>query len=705
MNTKPLFAIGVLALAISQVAYAKDDDKKKTKDAQTLDEVTVSAEGVREELLPESPKNAYRLPVSAANITQTITREEIQQYRPRDLFQLLDNATGVISSSGSRKGFNSLTIRGDSNFRYIVDGAYLQPQMAARMMASLPVMAIEEVKIVRGGSALTLGPMSGSASPGGAPVDGFIIIRTRKATKDGGQARVAGESFDGVKGDLLYGKTFGDQEDKGYVQGLISHGRTDGPGQPVDTPQTGAGISSSFNRSSVRTGGMFKGGYEGNGLLVDLMAFKDESSWGIPNANIHGTGANSWYMDPSRTEIYALNASYTWDDIHTTLVSASHSTNKQHLNAGTGSVENVNEVTHLNVRHNMDIDKTRIMLGGDFMNWRAPNGQNYYEGVPRDEDTLGWFAQIEQKLFDDKLTLDGSYRGDRVDVIQGINYFPSSVRQIAGNGISQLKIANQTLPVATMFSLGSGYEFIKGWKLIGRYGETTVASSGMNVTPGTVLNEQHQIKAEIGIQGQVTSWFNPSFNYFHRDSQNELNLYGYSYNIKPTLANKTGRIDCQRADLSAAVTNNITPFESCYSQSNTVRDGIELISTGNIGLNTNYRFGWTSYTKLNSAALGTTPRNQIDMSFRHGFEILGENFNLTGAFKYLPKYKGSQSDAGVWSGGYTRYDFGLGHDFKLAQFPLTATVYGQNLTDERFETSSGVQDVGRVVGIEFVSSF
>jgi outer membrane receptor protein involved in Fe transport len=137
----------------------------------------------------------------------------------------------------------------------------------------------------------------------------------------------------------------------------------------------------------------------------------------------------------------------------------------------------------------MDIDKTRIMLGGDFMNWRAPNGQNYYEGVPRDEDTLGWFAQIEQKLFDDKLTLDGSYRGDRVDVIQGINYFPSSVRQIAGNGISQLKIANQTLPVATMFSLGSGYEFIKGWKLIGRYGETTVASSGMNVTPGTVLNE------------------------------------------------------------------------------------------------------------------------------------------------------------------------------------------------------------------------
>lgn len=168
----------------------------------------------------------------------------------------------------------------------------------------------------------------------------------------------------------------------------------------------------------------------------------------------------------------------------------------------------------------------------------------------------------------------------------------------------------------------------------------------------------------------------------------------------------TAYYSCRAADLAGADTLAVSgTLQDCYSQSNTVRDGIELISTGNIGLHTNYRFGWTSYTKLNNAALGTTPRNQIDMSFGHRFEVLGYNLNLTGAFKYLPKYMGSQGVAGVWSGGYTRYDFGLGHDFKLAQFPLTATVYGQNLTDERFETSSGVQDVGRIVGIEFISTF
>ena len=64
MSQKALLAISVLALTVSQVAYAKEEPKKKNdKELQTLDEVSVSAEGVREELLPESdvpPK--FRVP-------------------------------------------------------------------------------------------------------------------------------------------------------------------------------------------------------------------------------------------------------------------------------------------------------------------------------------------------------------------------------------------------------------------------------------------------------------------------------------------------------------------------------------------------------------------------------------------------------------------------------------------------------------------
>jgi len=55
--------------------------------------------------------------------------------------------------------------------------------------------------------------------------------------------------------------------------------------------------------------------------------------------------------------------------------------------------------------------------------------------------------------------------------------------------------------------------------------------------------------------------------------------------------------------------------------------------------------------------------------------------------------------------GYTRYDLGLGYDWKFGGTPLRSSVYGKNLTDERYETSAGVPDVGRVMGIELLVSF
>ena len=165
----------------------------------TLPTVPVTGAKARADLAPADVRNPFRTTLSSVNHTQTIGRDEIEQLRPRDVFELLNNASGVVATQGSRKGFSGLTIRGDSNFRWIVDRIYLQPTMASRILRSLPVMAIEEVKVVRGGSALTLGPMVGSASPGGAPVDGFVIVRTRKPAKAEMQLRAATESNETVQ--------------------------------------------------------------------------------------------------------------------------------------------------------------------------------------------------------------------------------------------------------------------------------------------------------------------------------------------------------------------------------------------------------------------------------------------------------------------------------------------------------------------------
>jgi outer membrane receptor protein involved in Fe transport len=73
--------------------------------------------------------------------------------------------------------------------------------------------------------------------------------------------------------------------------------------------------------------------------------------------------------------------------------------------------------------------------------------------------------------------------------------------------------------------------------------------------------------------------------------------------------------------------------------------------------------------------------------------------------KYVTAYKGSSTDAGLYLGGYTRLDLGLGYDWKFGSTPIRSSVYGRNLTDKKYETSNGVQDVGRMLGIEFLVGF
>ena len=283
-HLKPVSALVLIAfplLASAQIASP----------TVTLPTVPVTAERMRVDTAPQDVHNAFRTPESSTNHTQTITRDEIEQLRPRDVFELLNSASGVISTQGSRKGFSGLTIRGDSNFRWILDGAYLQPTMASRILRSLPIMAIEEIKVVRGGSALTLGPMVGSASPGGAPVDGFVVIRTRKPAKAGAQVRLAAESNATAQAAVWAGTTYGTDAGKGYVAGVLSHAKTDGPGDKLDN-------GASYNTGSRSTGGMAKTGFESSGWIVDLMFYKDSGTFQIPNANSHGSGQGQLVHGP-----------------------------------------------------------------------------------------------------------------------------------------------------------------------------------------------------------------------------------------------------------------------------------------------------------------------------------------------------------------------------------------------------------------------
>ena len=686
----PIYSI--LLLAFPVLTAAQD-----TSNVRTLATIPVTGEKIRADLIPGDSHNAFRTAESSVNHTQTITRDEIEQLRPRDVFELLNSASGVISTQGSRKGFSGLAIRGDSNFRWIVDGAYLQPTMASRILRSLPVMAIEEVKVVRGGSALTLGPMVGSASPGGAPVDGFVVIRTRKPGKDEAQARLAAESFNTTQAGVWLGKTYAADAGKGYVAGLLSYNNTSGSDEKLNN-------GASYNTGSKSTGGLVKTGFESAGWMLDLMAYKDDGSFQIPNANSHGSGQGSWYMDPSQTDIVSLTGNRSWNSHNTTLFSLSHSESKQQFwtaNTSAGpyaAVQNDNLLTHVNVRHNIDIAKTRFVLGGDFMHWDAPNGQQYYEGIQREEITRGLFAQVEQKLIDDRLTLDASYRRDQVDVLHGLDYYTGGAQPFGGVN-SPLKTTGKSLAPAVFTSVGSSWQLQKNWKLAGRYAQGQQATDGLNPVPGVILSDDEQRKWEFGVEGQVATWFSPSLNIFHKEVKNEKVLSGYTY-----LANNNSTQTCRTGTIPAGgvtapkATSVLTP---CYAQSDTTRDGIELAVIGNFAERSNYRASLTHFTTLSKAVESTTPNDILDVAFSHGMG----RYTLTGAVKQVASYKGSATDAVAYLGGYTRYDLGIGYDFRVSGTPVRTTLYGRNLSDQKYETNNGVQDAGRVLGVELLASF
>lgn len=658
---------------------------------------TLSVTGTqRQELAPESPRNPFRTPASSSGHAQVITREEIEQLRPRDVFDLLNSATGVIATQSSRKGFSGLTIRGDSNFRWIVDGAYLQPTMASRIMRNLPVSMIEEVKVVRGASALTMGPMVGSASPGGAPVDGFIVIRTRKPAAREAQARVAFETQGTAQTSLWGGDVFKSGELQGYVAGAASYAGTDGPSEALDN-------GAAYNAGRRGFSGMVKSGFVADGWLVDLTAYSDIGTFEIPNANSHGAGQGSWRMDPSRSNLLVVSGSKAWSEHQTTLFNVSRVESRQKFwtaNSAAGpysSVQNDNYTTHLNLRHNIDIENTRLMLGGDYFYWNAPKGQQYYEGIPREERTRGAFAQIEQGLFDNKVTLDAAYRIDQVDVLRGLDYYTGGAQPYGGVN-SPLRTTNKSLPIAKFYSVGGAWKFIDDWKLTLRYGESVQATDGLNPRPGLTLEDDRQRKLEAGVEGRVERWLSPALNFFHRMVENEKTLSGYTYqaNNGSSQVCRTGTVPTSGA-LAPRSTSSLTP---CYGQADTTRSGVELSAAGAFGQRSSYRVSWTHFTGLKNAA-EITPRNIAEFSISHG---IGE-VTLTGAVKHVASYKGSATDAQAWLGGYTRFDVGAGYDFELGGADVRTTIYARNLTDQRYETTNGVQDVGRVIGVEALARF
>lgn len=663
--------------------------------------IVVTGEAVRADLAANGPKNPFRTASSSNSHIQVIGREEIEQLRPSDVFELVNMAGGVVATpTSSRMGFSTLSIRGDSNFRWMVDGIYLDAGTASRVMRSIPVSVIEEIKIVRGSSALTLGPMTNTESPsGGAAVDGFIVVRTRKPKKSEVQMRLAVETNQGLEESLWLGKTF-KSAGNAYIAALASHSENESPKSPLDN-----GKDYNVDRSSLK--GMLKGGLEYAGWDIDLMAYQDASEYQIPNTNSHvkSPGNNDWYVKPSRTTLGAISGSHTWNAQHTTLFSLSMVRLDQTVVSRGGATdtaalkvnaENIVAAEHYNLRHNVFLDQTKLMLGADYRHWVVPNGQNpaYYPGIRREEITTGWFVQGEHNMLDDRLHLDASVRQDSVDQVHALNFVFGGV---GNNGsVASTQIHNVKLPSATFYALGGKYDFDKVWSASARLGQASQPfPAGMKSAPGVELAGDTQHKWEMGLEASLSRGINVGVNYFKREAKNEKQVFGYT--------SSSGA--CTSTSPTAPTP---TLFVPCFSQGTTTRAGVELAVSGEFDVRSRYRFSVTHFTQLAGGTVAVpltqqTPHDIAELTLSHG---LGR-YTFTGATKYVSKYIGAANGSlgSVPYSGYTKLDLGLGYDWKFDSIPVRTTFYGRNVTDQRFETAVGIQDVGRVIGVEMMASF
>jgi len=649
----------VSALCLSGIA-----SQAALADEPVLPDVLVRAK-VGESLSEDSIANPFRVSPSSRSSVQILGQEEIAALNPRDVFDLLSHAVGVLPMSQGRKVPMHVQIRGDVNFAYIIDGAYLERDTGSRLLASLPLSAIERIEVVRDSTALSLGPMINFTSPSGAPNDGFIVIRTKQPTRSGGMVKGGVENRDTWSADVG-GAVVGD----GWYVG--ANGRRFSSEGPDDAHSA---------RDSET--GLAKAGFRREKASLDVLAYRDNAEFQFQRADASQSTAAlvnmRWSFDPIQTTLFALNGRASWNDENTTLLSVYRNELRAMFQQGSfvapavTSHDNTDTTWGASLRHSFRRGGTLLQVGGQYAHWETPTGQLFYEYNPREEKILGGFIQVEQRLFGDRLTLDGAYRRDQKTVVLGVDSYGHAM------SFTNSVIRDRKMPVAQFLSLGASWKPAADWLVNARYayGKQS-ANLGVVAEVGVALGDEAQRKYELSIAYRGFAWLVPKLTVFRTEVDN------YKY---PT------RFD--------AATQ-----QAVYDQMDARRTGVELDLSGHLAGSLRWHLAWTHIPDNNlvddHGRTAPTNLGVFDVSYGIGA------WEINGAIQRVGGYASNFfSPGGVFApiGNFTRYDLSLARNFKFVSTPLKLMIYGRNLSDEKYQTQLGYRDPGRVVGVSAELSF
>lgn len=670
---------------------AVTDDKQQKSDVEELAPLTVtgSKRSTRQDLQPHSLTNPYRTEVSTEFASEVFTRQDIQNFKPKDLNDLLDKAVGINVTYQGRKSPYIIEMRGGGTFTYIIDGAVL-PQSVNRILYKFPVASIEELKIVRGATSLTLGPTIpiGSSGSGSGVNAGFIIIRTRQPEKTEGTLRASVEKSIGghpvgYSTDLFVGTRMKNQDGaEAYVSALAS--KMDRPSQ--DTWFDG----------QESHGGMANTGFTSGKFSFNMMVYKDSGEFEMQRGVKEDGSLDTakWYYDPLEVKILSTDGSLQWTPDQVTLLNVFKTDYEQHEHnetfgstSGTDRDQYNEDTSGFGLRHNARFADTLIQAGFQMSNSTGygPNLKPSYNKY--DTTVTGFSASVEQSLFNNRLVLDLGGRWDEKHIDNTSSAKSASLATDAANN-------DVDMAPAKVVAFGAHWKVMERVTLDGRYFYGDQGTSGdfdMRLEDDATPHAEKQERVEIGLGVEIASFFNPTLTWFNIDTENE----------------KTATTDTYELD---------TGTYYYYTESDELRRGIELAIQGTIFKNTFYKASWTRMTKSESTSDGVTtdaigvsiPEDIFGLTLTHRWNDYRFNLSL----KQVDEWSETTSGLGVAStkelGDYTRLDANISKDFVLKNMIINTTIFGRNLGDVNYSTryvTGYYPDRGRTLGMEVSFSF
>jgi outer membrane receptor protein involved in Fe transport len=643
-------------------------DGPKTADDEQSAKVPVTDVVVKEQKdSEEEPIYSRSTEPESSNATETVTREDIEEMRPRDVYDIIETALGVHMWRQGARVHNFVKSRGD-NIGIVLDGVYLSTTEAQRVLGDLPVELIESMKIVRDSTILTMGPLTAFGPGSGAPNQGFIFINTRRGDSRENEATVGYSTFNTQKLVLFHGDQFDDRFNLGLA---YAKSKTDG--------------KEDWNNAYDGNSFLANGGYRDQNFSFNTSLYYNDAWREVQRHIKNGVlDSNIWKYDPMDTTVFTMNFAKPWNADNTTAFSYGYTEAQGDLyqyktTVGNSTVkpqEGADRVNELNLWHTSVLGRNTLKFGVQTIRWyQLSEGSSN----AREEESYGYYFSDESRL-SDKLTLDGGLRVDQKYIAKGGDKYQDD------GGLVKLS-DGRWMDNASSVSVGAAYHLNPVYGLSSRIAYNYTPTPEILTTVNNAdLPAEKRFKYELGVSAAYNPAFNPSLTAFY-------------YDIKDAkIASGTVRVGADDISIYAAADS-------------IARRGLELGLKGRITDSFSYNAGYTWFSQSNPAE-EQKPENQRqdnpENKYSLGLNYRQGGFDVNVSVARVDPY----NSYGMIVGDFTTLNISIGKELTES---IKLTVYGQNVTDEHYATNNKgfppgaawgcLYDVGATYGIEVTMKF